>query len=233
MKRSLLLLIILCGTMSCGRLIGKKNNITSQQTVNTTAESEVAANDSTSDTVYIERRIVDTVHIEHYTKVGKVDSTELFHALDSIWMNYNDSLLNVAIIDLYLEHRGIETSQEFANVLYRLQEDTNDAFTAEILYDYIVQFFMNSEQTRSDFRKMLVWFSEEERDIMLDNLLDHTLYMIYLNGHYSEYEDYHDIIPKDTVFKYMPFFSEAEYDKILERLKKKAKKGAEEFMRNY
>lgn len=31
----------------------------------------------------------------------------------------------------------------------------------------------------------------------------------------------------------MPFFTEAEYDKILERLKKKAKKGAEEFMRNY
>ena len=166
--------------MSCGRLIGKKNNITSQQTVNPTVESEVAAKGSTSDTVYIERRIVDTVHIEHYTKVGKVDSTELFHALDSIWMNYNDSLLNDAIIDLYLEHRGIETSQEFANVLYRLQEDTNDAGTAEFLYDYIVQFFMNSEQTRSDFRKMLVWFSEEERDIMLDNLLDHTLYMISL-----------------------------------------------------
>lgn len=210
MKRSLLLLIILCGTMSCGRLIGKKNNITSQQTVNTTAESEVAVSEPTPD-----KTKVDTVHIEHYTKVGKVDSTELFHALDSIWMNYNDSLLNDAIIDLYLEHRGIETSQEFANVLYRLQKDTNDAFTAEILYDYIVQFFMNSEQTRSDFRKMLVWFSEEERDIMLDNLLDHTLYMIYLNGHYSEYEDYHDIIPKDTVFKYMPFFSESEYNKYL------------------
>lgn len=210
MKRSLLLLIILCGTMSCGRLIGKKNNITSQQTVNPTVESEVAVSEPTPD-----KTKVDTVHIEHYTKVGKVDSTELFHALDSIWMNYNDSLLNDAIIDLYLEHRGIETSQEFANVLYRLQEDTNDAFTAEILYDYIVQFFMNSEQTRSDFRKMLVWFSEEERDIMLDNLLDHTLYMIYLNGHYSEYEDYHDIIPKDTVFKYMPFFSESEYNKYL------------------
>ena len=196
--------------MSCGRLIGKKNNITSQQTVNPTVESEVAVSEPTPD-----KTKVDTVHIEHYTKVGKVDSTELFHALDSIWMNYNDSLLNDAIIDLYLEHRGIETSQEFANVLYRLQEDTNDAFTAEILYDYIVQFFMNSEQTRSDFRKMLVWFSEEERDIMLDNLLDHTLYMIYLNGHYSEYEDYHDIIPKDTVFKYMPFFSESEYNKYL------------------
>lgn len=210
MKRSLLLLIILCGTMSCGRFIGKKNNITSQQTVTPTAESEIAVSDPTPD-----KTKVDTVHIEHYTKVGKVDSTELFHALDSIWMNYNDSLLNDAIIDLYLEHRGIETSQEFANVLYRLQEDTNDAFTAEILYDYIVQFFMNSEQTRSDFRKMLVWFSEEERDIMLDNLLDHTLYMIYLNGHYSEYEDYHDIIPKDTVFKYMPFFSESEYNKYL------------------
>lgn len=39
--------------------------------------------------------------------------------------------------------------------------------------------------------------------------------MIYLNGHYSEYEDYHDIIPKDTVFKYMPFFTEAEYNKYL------------------
>lgn len=210
MKRSLLLLIILCGTMSCGRLIGKKNNITSQQTVTPTAESEIAVSDPTPD-----KTKVDTVHIEHYTKVGKVDSTELFHALDSIWMNYNDSLLNDAIIDLYHEHRGIETSQEFANVLYRLQEDTNDAFTAEILYDYIVRFFMNSEQTRSDFRKMLVWFSEEERDIMLYNLLDHTLYMIYLNGHYSEYEDYHDIIPKDTVFKYMPFFSESEYNKYL------------------
>ena len=196
--------------MSCGRLIGKKNNITSQQTVNPTVESDVAVSEPTPD-----KTKVDTVHIEHYTKVGKVDSTELFHALDSIWMNYNDSLLNDAIIDLYLEHRGIETSQEFANVLYRLQEDTNDAFTAEILYDYIVQFFMNSEQTRSDFRKMLVWFSEEERDIMLDNLLDHTLYMIYLNGHYSEYEDYHNIIPKDTVFKYMPFFSESEYNKYL------------------
>ena len=196
--------------MSCGRLIGKKNNITSQQTVTPTAESEIAVSDPTPD-----KTKVDTVHIEHYTKVGKVDSTELFHALDSIWMNYNDSLLNDAIIDLYHEHRGIETSQEFANVLYRLQEDTNDAFTAEILYDYIVRFFMNSEQTRSDFRKMLVWFSEEERDIMLYNLLDHTLYMIYLNGHYSEYEDYHDIIPKDTVFKYMPFFSESEYNKYL------------------
>lgn len=209
MKRSLLLLIILCGTMSCGRLIGKKNNITSQQTVNPTVESEVAVSDPTPD-----KTKVDTVHIEHYTKVGKVDSTELFHALDSIWMNYNDSLLNDAIIDLYLEHRGIETSQEFANVLYRLQEDTNDAFTAEILYDYIVQFFMNSEQTRSDFRKMLVWFSEEERDIMLDNLLNHTLYMIYLNGHYSEYEDYHDIIPKDTVFKYMPFLQKQNMTKF-------------------
>lgn len=215
MKRSLLLLIILCGTMACGRLIGKKNNIMSQQTVNPTAESEVAANGSTSDTVYIERRIVDTVHIEHYTKVGKVDSTELFHALDSIWMNYNDSLLNDAIIDLYLEHRGIETSQEFANVLYRLQEDTNDAFTAEILYDYIVQFFMNSEQTRSDFRKMLVWFSEEERDIMLTHFFNHILYTMYITeGFYNKYENYQDI-PKDTVFKYMPFFSESEYNKYL------------------
>lgn len=232
MKRSLLLLIILCGTMSCGRLIGKKNNITSQQTVNTTAESEVAANGSTSDTVYIERRIVDTVHIEHYTKVGKVDSTELFHALDSIWMNYNDSLLNDAIIDLYLEHRGIETSQEFANVLYRLQEDTNDAFTAEILYDYIVQFFMNSEQTRSDFRKMLVWFSEEERDIMLTNLFQCTLWTLYVEGMHRNYNDTKDI-PTDSVLKYMPFFTEAECNKILEKLKKKAEKGAEEFMRNY
>lgn len=232
MKRSLLLLIILCGTMSCGRLIGKKNNITSQQTVNPTAESEIAVSDSTSDTVYIERRIVDTVHIEHYTKVGKVDSTELFHALDSIWMNYNDSLLNDAIIDLYLEHRGIETSQEFANVLYRLQEDTNDAFTAEILYDYIVQFFMNSEQTRSDFRKMLVWFSEEERDIMLTNLFQCTLWTLYVEGMHRNYNDQKDI-PTDSVLKYMPFFTEAECNKILEKLKKKAKKGAEEFMCNY
>lgn len=141
--------------MSCGRLIGKKNNITSQQTVNTTAESEVAANGSTSDTVYIERRIVDTVHIEHYTKVGKVDSTELFHALDSIWMNYNDSLLNDAIIDLYLEHRGIETSQEFANVLYRLQEETNDACTSEFLDEYIAMFFMNSNKQDRIFVKCL------------------------------------------------------------------------------
>lgn len=200
MKRSLLLLIILCGTMSCGRFIGKKNNITSQQTVTPTAESEIAVSEPTPD-----KTKVDTVHIEHYTKVGKVDSTELFHALDSIWMNYNDSLLNDAIIDLYLEHRGIETSQEFANVLYRLQEDTNDAGTAEFLYEYIVLIFKNSEQTRSDFRRILGWFSDEERDIMLDNLLDHTLYMIYLKGHYSEYEDYHNIIPKDTVFKYMLF----------------------------
>lgn len=232
MKRSLLLLIILCGTMSCGRLIGKKNNIMSQQTVNTTAESEVAANGSTSDTVYIERRIVDTVHIEHYTKVGKVDSTELFHALDSIWMNYNDSLLNVAIIDLYHEHRGIETSQEFANVLYRLQEETNDACTSEFLDEYIAMFFMNSEQTRSDFRKMLVWFSEEERDIMLTNLFQCTLWTLYVEGMHRNYNDTKDI-PTDSVLKYMPFFTEAEYDKILERLKKKAKKGAEEFMRNY
>lgn len=227
MKRSLLLLIILCGTMSCGRLIGKKNNITSQQTVNTTAESEVAVSEPTPD-----KTKVDTVHIEHYTKVGKVDSTELFHALDSIWMNYNDSLLNDAIIDLYLEHRGIETSQEFANVLYRLQEDTNDAFTAEILYDYIVQFFMNSEQTRSDFRKMLVWFSEEEREIMLTNLFQCTLWTLYVEGMHRNYNDTKDI-PTDSVLKYMPFFTEAEYDKILGRLKKKAKKGAEEFMRNY
>lgn len=203
-------MIILCGTMSCGRLIGKKNNITSQQTVNTTAESEIAVSDPTPD-----KTKVDTVHIEHYTKVGKVDSTELFHALDSIWMNYNDSLLNDAIIDLYLEHRGIETSQEFANVLYRLQEDTNDAFTAEILYDYIVQFFMNSEQTRSDFRKMLVWFSEEERDIMLTHFFSHILYTMYITeGFYNKYENYQDI-PKDTVFKYMPFFSESEYNKYL------------------
>lgn len=232
MKRSLLLLIILCGTMSCGRLIGKKNNITSQQTVNTTAESEVAANGSTSDTVYIERRIVDTVHIEHYTKVGKVDSTELFHALDSIWMNYNDSLLNVAIIDLYHEHRGIETSQEFANVLYRLQEETNDACTSEFLDEYIAMFFMNSEQTRSDFRKMLVWFSEEERDIMLTNLFQCTLWTLYVEGMHRNYNDTKDI-PTDSVLKYMPFFTEAECNKILEKLKKKAEKGAEEFMRNY
>lgn len=210
MKRSLLLLIILCGTISCGRLIGKKNNITSQQTVNPTVESEVAVSEPTPD-----KTKVDTVHIEHYTKVGKVDSTELFHALDSIWMNYNDSLLNDAIIDLYHEHRGLETSQEFANVLYRLQEDTNDAFTAEILYDYIVQFFMNSEQTRSDFRKMLVWFSEEERDIMLTHFFSHILYTMYITeGFYNEYENYQDI-PKDTVFKYMPFFSESEYNKYL------------------
>lgn len=232
MKRSLLLLIILCGTMSCGRLIGKKNNITSQQTVNTTAESEVAANGSTSDTVYIERRIVDTVHIEHYTKVGKVDSTELFHALDSIWMNYNDSLLNDAIIDLYHEHRGLETSQEFANVLYRLQEETNDACTSEFLDEYIAMFFMNSEQTRSDFRKMLVWFSEEERDIMLTNLFQCTLWTLYVEGMHRNYNDTKDI-PTDSVLKYMPFFTEAECNKILEKLKKKAEKGAEEFMRNY
>lgn len=231
MKRSLLLLIILCGTMSCGRLIGKKNNIMSQQTVNTTAESEVAANGSTSDTVYIERRIVDTVHIEHYTKVGKVDSTELFHALDSIWMNYNDSLLNIAIIDLYHEHRGIETSQEFANVLYRLQEETNDACTSEFLDEYIAMFFMNSEQTRSDFRKMLVWFSEEERDIMLTNLFQCTLWTLYVEGMHRNYNDTKDI-PTDSVLKYMPFFTEAECNKILEKLKKKAEKGAEEFMRN-
>lgn len=218
--------------MSCGRLIGKKNNIMSQQTVNTTAESEVAANGSTSDTVYIERRIVDTVHIEHYTKVGKVDSTELFHALDSIWMNYNDSLLNDAIIDLYLEHREIETSQEFANVLYRLQEDTNDAGTAEFLYEYIVLIFKNSEQTRSDFRRILGWFSDEERDIMLTNLFQCTLWTLYVEGMHRNYNDTKDI-PTDSVLKYMPFFTEAEYDKILERLKKKAKKGAEEFMRNY
>lgn len=219
MKRSLLLLIILCGTMSCGRLIGKKNNITSQQTVTPTAESEIAVSDPTTD-----KTKVDTVHIEHYTKVGKVDSTELFHALDSIWLNYNDSLLNVAIIDLYHEHRGIETSQEFANVLYRLQEDTNDAFTAEILYDYIVQFFMNSEQTRSDFRKMLVWFSEEERDIMLTHFFSHILYTMYITeGFYNKYENYQDI-PKDTVFKYMPFFSESEYNKYL-KLDRKYRRG--------
>ena len=156
----------------------------------------------------------------------------MFHALDSIWMNYNDSLLNVAIIDLYHEHRGIETSQEFANVLYRLQEETNDAFTAEILYDYIVQFFMNSEQTRSDFRKMLVWFSEEERDIMLTNLFQCTLWTLYVEGMHRNYNDTKDI-PTDSVLKYMPFFTEAECNKILEKLKKKAEKGAEEFMRNY
>ena len=207
-------MIILCGTMSCGRLIGKKNNITSQQTVNPTIESEVAAKGSTSDTVYIERRIVDTVHIEHYTKVGKVDSTELFHALDSIWMNYNDSLLNDAIIDLYLEHRGIETSQEFANVLYRLQEETNDACTSEFLDEYIAMFFMNSEQTRSDFRKILVWFSEEERDIMLTNLLNCTLWTLYVEGMHRSYNDTKDI-PTDSVLKYMPFFSESEYNKYL------------------
>ena len=210
--------------MSCGRLIGKKNNITSQQTVNTTAESEVAANGSTSDTVYIERRIVDTVHIEHYTKVGKVDSTELFHALDSIWMNYNDSLLNVAIIDLYHEHRGIETSQEFANVLYRLQEDTNDAGTAEFLYEYIVLIFKNSEQTRADLRKILGWFSEDERDIMLTHFFSHILYTMYITeGFYNKYENYQDI-PKDTVFKYMPFFSESEYNKYL-KLDRKYRRG--------
>lgn len=224
MKRSLLLLIILCGTMSCGRLIGKKNNITSQQTVTPTAESEVAANGSTSDTVYIERRIVDTVHIEHYTKVGKVDSTELFHALDSIWMNYNDSLLNDAIIDLYHEHRGIETSQKFANVLYRLQEDTNDAGTAEFLYEYIVLIFKNSEQTRSDLRKILGWFSEDERDIMLTHFFNHILYTMYITeGFYNKYENYQDI-PKDTVFKYMPFFSESEYNKYL-KLDRKYRRG--------
>lgn len=227
MKRSLLLLIILCGTMSCGRLIGKKNNITSQQTVNPTVESEVAASDPTPD-----KTKVDTVHIEHYTKVGKVDSTELFHALDSIWMNYNDSLLNVAIIDLYHEHRGIETSQEFANVLYRLQEETNDACTSEFLDEYIAMFFMNSEQTRSDFRKMLVWFSEEERDIMLTNLFQCTLWTLYVEGMHRNYNDTKDI-PTDSVLKYMPFFTEAECNKILEKLKKKAEKGAEEFMRNY
>ena len=203
--------------MSCGRLIGKKNNITSQQTVNTTAESEVAANGSTSDTVYIERRIVDTVHIEHYTKVGKVDSTELFHALDSIWMNYNDSLLNDAIIDLYHEHRGIETSQEFANVLYRLQEETNDACTSEFLDEYIAMFFMNSEQTRSDFRKILVWFSEEERDIMLTNLLNCTLWTLYVEGMHRNYNDTKDI-PTDSVLKYMPFFTESECNKYLEKM---------------
>ena len=213
--------------MSCGRLIGKKNNITSHQTVTPTVESEFAVSEPTPD-----KTKVDTVHIEHYTKVGKVDSTELFHALDSIWMNYNDSLLNNAIIDLYLEHRGIETSQEFANVLYRLQEDTNDACTSEFLDEYIAMFFMNSEQTRSDFRKMLVWFSEEERDIMLTNLLNCTLWTLYVEGMHRSYNDTKDI-PTDSVLKYMPFFTEAEYDKILERLKKKAKKGAEEFMRNY
>lgn len=227
MKRSLLLLIILCGTMSCGRLIGKKNNITSQQTDTPTAESEIAVSDPTPD-----KTKVDTVHIEHYTKVGKVDSTELFHALDSIWMNYNDSLLNDAIIDLYLEHRGIETSQEFANVLYRLQEETNDACTSEFLDEYIAMFFMNSEQTRSDFRKILVWFSEEERDIMLTNLFQCTLWTLYVEGMHRNYNDTKDI-PTDSVLKYMPFFTEAECNKILEKLKKKAEKGAEEFMRNY
>ena len=227
MKRSLLLLIILCGTMSCGRLIGKKNNITSQQTVNPTVESEVAVSEPTPD-----KTKVDTVHIEHYTKVGKVDSTELFHALDSIWMNYNDSLLNDAIIDLYHEHRGIETSQEFANVLYRLQEETNDACTSEFLDEYIAMFFMNSEQTRSDFRKILGWFSEDERDIMLTNLFQCTLWTLYVEGMHRNYNDTKDI-PTDSVLKYMPFFTEAECNKILERLKKKAKKGAEEFMRNY
>ena len=171
-------MIILCGTMSCGRLIGKKNNITSQQTVNPTVESEVAVSEPTPD-----KTKVDTVHIEHYTKVGKVDSTELFHALDSIWMNYNDSLLNDAIIDLYHEHRGIETSQEFANVLYRLQEDTNDAGTAEFLYEYIVLIFKNSEQTRSDFRKILGWFSEDERDIMLTHFFQsYFIYNVYNRG---------------------------------------------------
>lgn len=213
--------------MSCGRLIGKKNNITSQQTVNPTVESEVAVSDPTPD-----KTKVDTVHIEHYTKVGKVDSTELFLALDSIWMNYNDSLLNVAIIDLYHEHRGIETSQEFANVLYRLQEETNDACTSEFLDEYIAMFFMNSEQTRSDFRKMLVWFSEEERDIMLTNLFQCTLWTLYVEGMHRNYNDTKDI-PTDSVLKYMPFFTEAECNKILEKLKKKAEKGAEEFMRNY
>lgn len=213
--------------MSCGRLIGKKNNITSQQTVNTTAESEIAVSDPTPD-----KTKVDTVHIEHYTKVGKVDSTELFHALDSIWMNYNDSLLNVAIIDLYLEHRGIETSQEFANVLYRLQEDTNDAFTAEILYDYIVQFFMNSEQTRLDFRKMLVWFSEEERDIMLTNLFQCTLWTLYVEGMHRNYNDTKDI-PTDSVLKYMPFLQKQNATNIWKKCKRKPKKEAEEFMRNY
>lgn len=219
MKRSLLLLIILCGTMSCGRLIGKKNNITSQQTVTPTAESEIAVSDPTPD-----KTKVDTVHIEHYTKVGKVDSTELFHALDSIWINYNDSLLNDAIIDLYLEHRGIETSQEFANVLYRLQEETNDACTSEFLDEYIAMFFMNSEQTRSDFRKILVWFSEKERDIMLTHFFSHILYTMYITeGFYNKYENYQDI-PKDTVFKYMPFFSESEYNKYL-KLDRKYRRG--------
>lgn len=219
MKRSLLLLIILCGTMSCGRLIGKKNNITSQQTVNPTVESEVAVSEPTPD-----KTKVDTVHIEHYTKVGKVDSTELFHALDSIWMNYNDSLLNDAIIDLYHEHRGIETSQEFANVLYRLQEDTNDAGTAEFLYEYIVLIFKNSEQTRADLRKILGWFSEDERDIMLTHFFSHILYTMYITeGFYNKYENYQDI-PKDTVFKYMPFFSESEYNKYL-KLDRKYRRG--------
>lgn len=212
-------MIILCGTMSCGRLIGKKNNITSQQTVTPTAESEIAVSDPTPD-----KTKVDTVHIEHYTKVGKVDSTELFHALDSIWINYNDSLLNDAIIDLYLEHRGIETSQEFANVLYRLQEETNDACTSEFLDEYIAMFFMNSEQTRSDFRKILVWFSEKERDIMLTHFFSHILYTMYITeGFYNKYENYQDI-PKDTVFKYMPFFSESEYNKYL-KLDRKYRRG--------
>mgnify|MGYP006957398985 CR=1 FL=1 len=218
MKHSLLLLIILCGTMSCGRLTGKKCNITSQQTVKTTVGSEVAAAGPTPDTVYIERRIVDTVYIEHYTKVGKVDSAELFHALDSIRMNYNDSLLNVAIMDLYHEHRGIETSQEFANVLYRLQEWTNDAFTSEILAEYIAMFFMNSEQTSADLRKILGWFSEEERDIMITNLLDCTLWTLYVEGMHRSYNDEKDI-PTDSVLKYMPFFTESECNKYLEKMK--------------
>ena len=209
MKRYLLLLIILCGTMSCGRLIGKKINIVSQQTVTTTVEREVAVSEPTPD-----KTKVDTVHIEHYTKVGKVDSTELFHALDSIWMNYNDSLLNVAIMDLYHEHRGIETSQEFANVLYRLQEPTNDEFTAEVLNEYIAMFFMNSEQTRADLRKILVWFSEEERDIMLTNLLDCTLWTLYVEGMHRNYNDTKDI-PTDSILKYMPFFTESECNKYL------------------
>lgn len=42
--------------MSCGRLIGKKNNITSQQTVTPTAESEIAVSDPTPD-----KTKVDTV----------------------------------------------------------------------------------------------------------------------------------------------------------------------------
>lgn len=211
-------MIILCGTMSCGRLIGKKNNITSQQTVNPTVESEVAVSEPTPD-----KTKVDTVHIEHYTKVGKVDSTELFHALDSIWMNYNDSLLNVAIIDLYHEHRRIETSQEFANVLYRLQEETNDACTSEFLDEYIAMFFMNSEQTRSDLRKMLVWFSEEERDIMLTNLFQCTLWTLYVEGMHRNYNDTKDI-PTDSVLKYMPFLQNQNATNIWKNVKESPKK---------